>query len=283
MTKHNKKRNIGILYELLLRQISNDLIENNVDRVKKTTSIIENHFHKNSVLYKEFRLVNALAKSTIKNTEVAAAILTEAKSATRRLDNKKIEYAKSKLIKDINYNINDNSFYYRKIPNYVDYANINNLINEWKKKDNASLKSIVSLEGKIIDILLKEKYEVDVYKEKDVIDASQTDSLVVKLMTEKINNKYSGMSDDQKEIIKNYALFSDESDKPKLIKFLRERKKLCIESIDTFKKENDNKFVGDKIDAVKEKVLNLNENDVTDKSIVKFMTIVKLINEIKGN
>ena len=115
MTKHNKKRNVGILYELLLRQISNDLIENNITRVKKATKIIENHFNKKTDLYKEFRLLNALAKSNIKNTEIAAAILTEAKGATRRLDEKKIKLAKSRLIKDINYKIDDKMFYHRKM------------------------------------------------------------------------------------------------------------------------------------------------------------------------
>lgn len=281
MTKHNKKRNIGIIYELLLRQISNDLIENNIKRVKKVTAIIENHFHKNATLYKEFRLVNALAKSNVKNTEVAAAILTEAKNASRRLEESKINDAKSKLIKDINYQINDKMFYHRKIPNYVDYANIHSLISEWKKRDDSNLKNTVMLEGKIIDILLKEKIENDVYNEKTNIDASKSNKLVVKLMTEKINNKYSNMTPDQKEIIKNYALYS-ENDKVKLISFLKERKETCLKSIDVFEKENDNKFVGKKINAVKEKINNLNENDISDMSIIKFMTIANLIKEIKG-
>ena len=282
MTKHNKKRNVGILYELLLRQISNDLIENNITRVKKATKIIENHFNKKTDLYKEFRLLNALAKSNIKNTEIAAAILTEAKGATRRLDEKKIKLAKSRLIKDINYKIDDKMFYHRKIPNYIDYANIHSLISEWKKKDNSNLKNVVVLEGKIIDILLKEDIQKDVHQEKSNIDASKSNKLVVKLMTEKINDKYASMSSDQKEIIKNYALFNNVSDRSKLVSFLKERKSVCFKAITNFEKENDNKFIGKKINAVKEKIIKLNESDISDKSIIKFMTITSLIKEIKG-
>jgi hypothetical protein len=282
MTKHNKKRNVGIIYELLLRQISNDLIENNINRVKKTTKIIENHFNKNSDLYREFRLVNALAKSDVKNTEIAAAILTEARGASRRLDDEKIYTAKSRLIKDINHQINDKMFYHRKISNYVDYANIHTLIKEWRKGDSSNLKSVVRLERKIIDILLEETAVKDVYYEKNKIDASEADNLVVKLMTEKINNKYSNMSADQKEIIKNYALFNNPQDQNKLASFLKERKEKCLSAISKFEKENNNSFIGKKIAAVKEKIEKLNENDMSDTSIVKFMTITNLIKEIKG-
>ena len=89
MTKHNKKRNIGIVYELLLRHISNSLIENDISSVKKATLIIEKHLSKSSELFKEFRLVNALINSDVKNTEVAAAIMSEAKDAARRSDAEK--------------------------------------------------------------------------------------------------------------------------------------------------------------------------------------------------
>lgn len=282
MTKHNKKRNVGIIYELLLRQISNDLIENNINRVKVSTKIIEKHFHKKSDLYREFRLVNALAKSDVKDTEIAAAILTEAKGASRRLNDEKIYTAKSRLIKDINHKINDNMFYHRKISNYVDYANIHSLINEWRKGDDSNLKNVVRLERKIIDILLHENKEKDVYQEKNDIDASKSNKLVVKLMTEKINNKYANMTSDQKEIIKNYALFNNPSEKGKLVSFLKERKDNCLHSINNFEKQNNNEFIGKKINAVRSKILNLNENDISDTSIVKFMTITSLIKEIKG-
>ena len=58
--KHNKKRNIGIIYELLLRHMSHALIEGNKKQIKEATNIIERRFNKKSELYKEFRLFNAL-------------------------------------------------------------------------------------------------------------------------------------------------------------------------------------------------------------------------------
>jgi len=284
MAKHNKKRNIGIVYELLLRHISNSLIENNISEVKTATKIIEKHFNKNTELFKEFRLVNALINSDVKNTEVAAAIMTEAKEAARRTDKNAIEKEKSSLIRDINYKIKDKNFYYRNVPNYVDYANVQNLVNEWRKKDRSDLKKLVELESKAINILLSEKNQIqkDAFSEKKSLDAKQSDRLVIKLMTEKINAKYTSMSPDQKEIIKNYALYNNTENTNKLVSFLKEQKQRCLDKVTDFEKTNDNQFIHRKISAVKEKITQLNEHDVTDKSIVKFMTLSDLVLELEG-
>ena len=71
---HNKKRNSGIIFELLLRHVSSRLIEEDTAGAQKALNIIEKYFKKGSELYKEFRLFNALAKSHVSNTSIAAAI-----------------------------------------------------------------------------------------------------------------------------------------------------------------------------------------------------------------
>ena len=99
--KHNKKRNVGIVYELMLRHISNCLIEGDMTGVKKATAILEKRFNNKTELYKEFRIFNAIATSTVKNTEIAAAILTESKNAVSRFDEDALNKEKSALIRDI--------------------------------------------------------------------------------------------------------------------------------------------------------------------------------------
>jgi len=115
MTKHNKKRNVGIVYELLLKYISSNLIEGNKVEAKKATKIIEMNFRKGTELYKEFRLFNALATSKVSNTHTVASILSEAKNAARKFNLKKLDREKSNLIKDINYKL-DKNFFYESLP-----------------------------------------------------------------------------------------------------------------------------------------------------------------------
>ena len=115
MTKHNKKRNIGIVYEQLLTFITANIIADNRNKAKKATKIIERRFKKNTELYKEFRLLNALVNSTVSGTHIAAGIIAEAKNAVRKIDSKKLEKEKSLLIKDINYQLESNNFYHQQI------------------------------------------------------------------------------------------------------------------------------------------------------------------------
>lgn len=279
MTKHNKKRNIGIMYELLLRHISNKLIENDKKGAEKATKIIEKRFAKNTELYKEFRLFNALSRTTVQNTEIAAAILTEAKSAARRFDKHKLEKEKSALIRDINYSINDKSFYYRSIADYREMANIHNMINEWQKGDRSDLKSMVILEQKALNTLMTEK------KEKVISETSQqdNDALIEKIMTKKLNEKYSSLSNTQREIIQKYALYSqNESDHEKLKEFLTKKKKVSLKTLNSFSKINENSHLSEKISLVKNKIDQLEMSDLSDKTVTKFLTLSKLIEEIKS-
>ena len=53
---HNKKRNVGIIYELLLRNISSHLVAKNNKLAQESLDLLTNHFNKSSEIYKEFRL-----------------------------------------------------------------------------------------------------------------------------------------------------------------------------------------------------------------------------------
>jgi len=283
MTKHNKKRNIGIMYELLLRHISVRLIENDRKGALAATKIIEKRFGRDTELYKEFRLFNALAKTSVQSTEIAAAILTEAKNAARRFDNSKLEKEKSMLIRDINYSINDKSFYYRSIPEYRELANIHNMIKEWQKGDVSDLKKMVILEQSALNHLMKEK--VDASLELLVSETKETNSdvLVERIMTEKINSKYSNFSASQREILQKYALYSENSDSHDKLKiYLNAQKEKSLKSLRNFGKINENSYLSKQISLVENKIDSLDVTILSDKTISKFLTLTSLVEEINS-
>tara|TARA_B100000214_G_scaffold374410_1_gene357049 strand:- start:972 stop:1826 length:855 start_codon:yes stop_codon:yes gene_type:complete len=275
---HNKKRNVGIIYELLLRNISNALIENDKKKASEALKIIEKRFDESTELYREFRLFNALAKSTISDSAVAAAILTEAKGAARRCDSQKLSKEKSYLIRDINHILKDDSFYHRRISEYKIYATIQTLLNEWRKEDRSDLSKMVQYEAKVINWLLQEK------EEKDIDDISNPDvnQVVVKIMTEKINEKYKGkIEKNQRDLIKSYV-FSISSDNYESIRRdLSNSRNEAIRDLDSFKTMTSNKILLEKIDRVKQKITGQEIQEITDESISKFLVIMQLRNEIK--
>jgi hypothetical protein len=275
--KHNKKRNIGIVYELLLRHITSNLIENNKTKADQGLQIISKYFKNNTELYREFRLFNAMAKSTLSDTSVAAAVLLEAKVAIRGLDYVKLNREKSSLIKEINHKLNDENFYSRKIPDYTVYANIQNMFNEWKKNDSANLKKSLDYEKEVMTYLLKEKEKPGALEENLVADR-----LVLKIMTEKINTRYgSQLNSEQKKLLSEYT-FNQAAGDNELKAYLIDYKLRIVESLAKFKKKEKNEILLEKIDSVIKRVKTINTDDISDNTISKFMTIAKLREEIEG-
>ena len=274
--KHNKKRNVGIVYELLLQHISNKLIEGDKRSAKIATKLIEQNFKKGTELYKEFRLFNALSKSNITNTHTVASIINEAKIASKKLDQKKLEREKSKLLKDINYRINDKNFYYRSIPNYRDLGLVQMALNEWRTTES-DIKKLVDLEVRIGELLLKDKNIITEDKDYNV---THSDRLVLKILTEKFNKRYNDdLTRDQKKIIEHYVFLSDKN--PSLLEnFFTQKKKEAIVILESFEDKSDNKYLLSKVDNVKSKINELNSTNINDTSVIKFLTLTKMINEI---
>jgi len=273
--KHNKKRNVGIVYELMLKHISTKLLEGNRKEAKKATRLIEKHFKKGTELYKEFRLFNALANSNITNTHTVASILNEAKIASTKLDNKSLERQKSALLKDINYIIADKDFYYRSISNYRDLGTVQLALNEWKKKDK-DIKRLVDLEVKLGELMLREKNKITEAK----YDASHSDRLVLKIMTEKFNRRYGEeLSSDQKRIIEGYVFLSGKEPQ-KLQEFFEIKKSEALNNLETFEDRSENKYLLSKLDEVRAKIKELPSKEINDTNVVKFLTLTKMISEI---
>jgi len=274
--KHNKKRNVGIIYELLLKHISTKLLEGNKKDAKIATRIIEKHFKKGTELYKEFRLFNALAKSNITHTHTVASILNEAKIASRKLSKETLEKEKSLLLKDINYKIADKNFYYRSITDYRDLGLVQLSLNEWRKKDR-DVKKLVDLEVRLGELMLRDKNKINEHK----YDASHSDRLVLKIMTEKFNRRYGEeLTADQKKIIEGYVFLSDKNPS-QLQEFFKVKKQEALEKLENFEDTSDNKYLLSKLDEVREKIANLPAKDINDQNVVKFLTLTKMISEIK--
>lgn len=276
MTKHNKKRNVGIVYELLLNYISNNLIEGKKNNAKKATKIIERHFRKNSELYKEFRLFNAIAQTTASDTHIVASILGEAKNAVRNnIDHNKLEIEKSKLIKEINYALGKD-FYYNNIENYRDLGVIQMAINEWKNK-NPDIKKLIDFESKIGEMMLNKSVKEPI---KENLDASHSDKLVLKIMTEKFNQRYGeDLTKDQKTIIENYVFYSDKNSKY-LTTFFENKKNQALKNLEEFEDKSNNKYLLRKLDEVKEKIKQLT-TEISDENVMKYLSVTKLIEEIR--
>ena len=278
---HNKKRNVGLVYELLLRRVSECLVNEDNAEAQKALDIISKRFTKGTELYREFRLFRALAKSHVSEVRTAQAILSEAKSAARKTDLKKLEKEKSDLIREMNYRLNDKDLYRRYVPDYKELATIQVLINDWRDGDSADIQRMAQYETKVCDYLLREAKDTSMDSQVD----PDVNSLVVKIMSEKINKKYEEkFNSQQKNLLRLYA-FSD--NKPgsesslKIESYISAVTEDTLSMIKNLESTTENQILKEKIDGIRGRVVYESTQDLSDQKIVRFLTLIDLCNEIR--
>tara|TARA_Y100000310_G_scaffold157821_1_gene157256 strand:- start:345 stop:1202 length:858 start_codon:yes stop_codon:yes gene_type:complete len=274
---HNKKRNVGLMYEFLIRYMSESLVENNDRESKKALKILKKHFKPSSELYREFRLFNSLIKTTVSSDRIAAAIISEARKAVRRYDSKSLDKQKSLLIRDINHLLSNDDFYNQKISEYRMYATVQTLINEWRNIENADISKIAEYEDALVEWLTSKKETVIL---EDQVD-KKNDQLVVDIMFKKLNEKYSkSFCDEQKSLIRSYVFSLTSNENKNLLRTVNTIKEKCLNSIDLLSENSDFKNLQNKMTIAREKIQVLNFQEINDRSISKCLEMISLKNEI---
>jgi hypothetical protein len=236
--------------------------------------IIDDHFEKDGEIFKEFKIFNALLRVHASSNSLATNILKEAKDATRSLNKNKLKIEKSLLIKDINYTLNEESFYSRSIPDYRNLATIQSLMNLWTQNSKNDLKKLVIYESKVHDILREDKKILNIENEAN----SEVDSLVVRIMQEKFQKKYKPiLSNKQSKIIELYV-YNKEAE-TKLL--LNKVKKEVVNKVKKFKENCENQILLEKSGEVIINLSDLDENKIDDDNIARFLLACKLCDQLE--
>lgn len=278
---HNKKRNAGLLYEFLVREISSALVEGNQRKSSVALKILKRHFRPGTELYREFRLINSLIKTTVSSPSVAASIINEAKSAACTYDMNALDREKSLLIKHINYTLRDDGFFDQQINEYKMYATVQVLLNNWRTPSrDKDIGKLASYEDQLANWLVSEKVNSDDHILAE--DSAGTSRLLMKVMSKKLNEKYASvLSEDQRSLVKSYVFSTANSD-PKIIQDkLLEIKEKLIKKISGYEASSgDNKYILNKLLETKEVLLRENFDSVDDDTVTRFMLYTKLSSEL---
>jgi len=273
VARHNKKRNVGLIYEQLVSRLSSAIVENDEKTVTTINNIISSRFKKGTELYKEFRLFNALVQTSGLTEQLAFRILDEAKKASKDHNAKQLTREKSMLIKDINYNLNESGFYNTKVENYQVLASAQQLFNLWRSDSNDV--SDISLHESTIQSWLTRNTEQPTIEEQKT---QSVNDLTVKIMQEKLQAKYgNAFSDRQSKIIKLYS----EGNTEKLINEAENVYSDVRRLTKKYKKTSVDKFLLEQVTKAESVITETKFTPDTD-SVAKVMLLDQLVNELEG-
>ena len=220
--KHSKFKNAGILFELLTRQITSDILAGKDESF--TINLMFKYFHESKELGKEVQLYNFILQQKSKDVSSAERLLGVVLQTRSKLDERELNKQKYSIIKEIKEKYNIDDFLKNKIPNYKLYASIYKLFEDQDKSGvKFEVTELIESREYIVENLTKEKKSdqesMDVY-------GSQTADvrlLAYKFLIENFNSKYNDLLPDQKKLLKEYI--TNVSNSSKFTKYVNEEYK----------------------------------------------------------
>ena len=272
--QHNKKRNVGIIYEQLLQRASAALIDNDVATASKCTSIIKKYYKPGTEIFKEFRLFQALINTTVTTDSLGTRLMQEARRGVHIFSPQVLENEKSSLIRDINKSINESDFFKQPVREYKMYATVQTLMNDWRKEEESNLSRVVMYEHKLLEWMKSEK---DEQRTLENLTTGDVNSLTVKVMNEKFEKKWGDkLNESQKSLLRDYIHGKvDES-------MLESIKRRAVRGLSRLRESTDSQVILEKLDDVKRSVESADSKALDDDGIVRFMQITQLYQELEA-
>ena len=256
--KHSKYKNTGILFELLVRQITTDTLDGKDSPAK---DILKKYFVK-SELGREYKLYETLLKKTSLTEGKANVVVSTLIDSSKTLNRGAIKRQKYNLINEIQKHYNINEFFNHKLPNYKIYAAFYSLLEITNTPEAVNPEQIINNKVTILEHLTAAKITENKVRDEVMFEFENADKdvrlLAYKIILENFNEKYDTLHPKQKLILKEYITSIDNTSR------LRE-------------------FYTNKVEEIKNELVALNKKTKNQTTKIKINEIITIINSPAKN
>lgn len=272
--KHSKIKNTGLIFELLVRQVAVDTMNN---KNSVSLSILNKYFKGATELSNELKLYRSLQEESFSTETKAVKFIDAVISARKTLNESQLKREKYNLIKEIKTRFDIEEFFKSRVSNYKLQASVYNIF-EYSEADDPGIyvrnKFIVCehVQSKRINLdakpsLMSEDKDIRILASKIVID--------------KFNEKYSTtLTGQQKNILREFI--NNVTNSEKLKKYVITETKNIQQELSELKTSVSSKVIRIKINEVTKLLSQLQKKHmIQDKDVLTMLRYYELINEIK--
>ena len=277
---HSKYKNTGILFELLIRQITNDTLDS---KDSQATNILKKYFVKTE-LGREYKLYETLLKKT-SLTETKANIITNTLlDSSKSLNRGVIKRQKYNLIKEIQNHYDLNEFFNHKLPNYKVHAAFYTLLETFNSTNQVDPEQIINNKVTILEHLTAAQIKATKIKDEVMSEFEKSDKdvrfIAYKILLETFNVKYDTLHTNQKTILKEYITSVDNTSRLK--EFYTNKINEIKTELADLNKRTKNKVTKIKINEIISIITPpLKNAKITDNDLVDLLQYYDLINELE--
>lgn len=278
--KHSKYKNTGILFELLVRQITADTLKGGDS---PAISILKEYFVKTS-LGREYKLYESVLKSKVLNEGRANVVISTILESSKRFNRSSLRKQKYNLINEIKKHYDIDVFFGSKIKNYKELAALYTLIEGYNSKEVSDSNQLINNKITLLEHLTKKEVNTKEVKE-DVLKEFQTYDkdlriLTYKVLLEKFNSKYEDLSKEQKQVLKEFINSVDST--PGLRDFYNSKINDLQATLNEEAKNIKDKATQIKIQEVAKYLVEIDKTaKVSNNNLVDLLQYYELVKEIK--
>jgi len=276
--KHSKIKNTAILFELLTRQITVDVLN---DKEGEAVSMLKKYFSPKSQLGKEYELYKILNTEKYSSDSKANHLIEAVVKAYKGINKKQLRNEKYNLVKEIKNSYDVNDFFNARIPNYKVYASIYKLFEsvytqDPKEETESRFTIIENITKKSTSTKKKDKKVLENYKkqEKDLRLLTYT------VLVEKFNKKYKKLTESQRDLLRKYIY--NISNTNSLKEFIEKESIQIKKQLQSFLPKIDDKVTKIKLTEAINQIGNLLKGRIVeDNQVVALMRYYQLVRELK--
>lgn len=211
---HSKVKSSGLLFELLVRQITADTLSNR--EKSPALSILRKYFAPSTELGKELQLYRAFQGNRRISEAKALMFIDIVCNQRKRLDERKLAREKYNLIRDIKNTYPLKEFLGSRIPDYTLNASIYKVFAaELADGDIENVKDVANAKFTLVEYLTtkpkSQKVETSSLIDEFKNQSQDMRNLILTLETKKFNEKYSNLDNKQKSLLREFIHSADSS------------------------------------------------------------------------
>jgi hypothetical protein len=205
--KHSKFKNTGFIFELLVRQITSEIMSTNNSVAEK---ILKENFNSKKELSKELKLYQYLINEKYNSESKAEQFINTICEARKRLDEKKLIKEKYNLIKQLKETYNIDEFIKSSVSNYKTLASIYKIFEVVSTEEQYDPTDIVSSRFTIAENIINTSIQNKDSKIKNAVleeyrkQDEDLRAISYKFLVENFNKKYKNLTNDQKSLLREY-------------------------------------------------------------------------------
>jgi len=279
--KHSKYKNTGILFELLVRQITADTLSGTESQA---INILKKYFTKTE-LGKEYKIYESFFKHTNTSEAKADMVISTLIESSKQLNRSVLKRQKYNLIKEIKNHYDLEEFFKTKLPNYKAQAALFTLLEVYNSENLSNPNQIIENKTVLLEYLVKSPIDKKEVKENILEEFRQQDKdirvLAYRVLLEKFNDKYADLNSNQKATLKEFINSVDNT--PKLREFYNTKITEIKNTLLTLNKQVTNKAIQIKVNEVVNILPNLGKTDkVNDDHLINLLQHYQLVEELES-